>query len=255
MWNSDRRLAAPGLRALGALLPLLLCLGCVEHTLVEFARGPEPFPVASPPPPPSDGAIWRGGTASGSFLYFDRKARGVGDLVTVLVAESVSAEGSANTQLGKNQGYSASLTSDIGFTDLLQEGAEKIFNLFGVDGGGDAEPGTTVNVVDAEGASNFTGDGQTSRSGSFAAVITCRVIQALPGGLLHIRGRRQIVVNHDLQMITVEGLVRREDISINNTVASTALADARLTYDGIGVIDDKQRPSLVSRLMDWIYPF
>ena len=70
-----------------------------------------------------------------------------------------------------------------------------------------------------------------------------------------VRGRRTIVVNHELQLLTVEGLVRRDDIGIDNTVASTALAEARLTLDGVGVIDDKQRPPLFARFLDWFYPF
>ncbi len=62
-------------------------------------------------------------------------------------------------------------------------------------------------------------------------------------------------MNHEEQILTVEGLVRREDIGINNTVASAALAEAMFAFDGKGVVDDKQRPSVVARLMDWAFPF
>jgi flagellar L-ring protein precursor FlgH len=63
------------------------------------------------------------------------------------------------------------------------------------------------------------------------------------------------LVNHELQLVTVEGLVRRQDIAIDNTVSSTQLADVRFTFDGVGVIDDKQRPPLVGRMLDWVLPF
>ena len=94
-----------------------------------------------------------------------------------------------------------------------------------------------------------------TRAGNFTSIVACRVVEVLPGGIFHIYGRREMIVNHELQLLTVEGLVRREDIGINNTVLSSALADARLTYDGIGVIDDKQRPPLLARWMDWLFPF
>ena len=81
------------------------------------------------------------------------------------------------------------------------------------------------------------------------------MVNVLPGNVFHIRGRRSLLVNHEEQFLTLEALVRQEDISINNTVSSVSLAEARLTVDGIGVIDDKQRPPLFARVIDWIYPF
>ncbi len=231
--------------------------GCIETALRE-ATMPRRYetPPQGPTPPPTEGAVWNGGTRGGSFLYFDRKARGVGDLVTVLVAENPSASGSASTALDHSNSYNATLNSDIGFNQLLANGAGDVFGLLGVDGaGGDGTAGTEVNVIEANGGSQYDGNGTTSRAAQITATVTCRVVEVLPGGVFHIMGQRQIVVNHDLQWITVEGLVRREDIRIDNTVASAALADAKLTFDGLGTIDDKLRPPLVARLLHWLYPF
>ena len=242
------------------LLILLLCgvqLGCIEASLQE-AMLPRRYPIPREEhkEPPTEGAIWSGGTAGGSFLYFDRKARGVGDLVTVLVAENPQASGTASTALDHTSKYDATLNSDIGFNQLLAEGAGQVFDVFGVNGaGGSGTPGTEINILKANGGSEYDGQGTTKRSGKFTAIVTCRVVEVLPGGLFHVFGQRQIVVNHDLQWITVEGLVRREDISIDNTVPSSVLADAKLTFDGIGTIDDKLRPPLIARILDWIYPF
>lgn len=242
------------------LLPLLLLLGgtaCVEHALVEaFDPTEYPLPSASSPPPGQDGAVWRGETASGSFLYFDRKARGVGDLVTVVMLENLSAEGSANTELDRESEISARVSSDLGITDLLQAAARQVLKLFGVAFTGTQVPaGQELNAITSETETNFEGDGTTNRASQFSGVVTCRIVNALPGGVFHIYGKRRILVNHELQLVTVEGLVRRKDINIDNTVASTQLADAKLTFDGIGVIDDKQRPALFARVIDWLYPF
>lgn len=231
--------------------------GCVEFALRESML---PSTVEIPPPPPAapplPGAIWSGGAAAGSFLYFDRKARGLGDLVTVVIRENLSAQGTANTALDKKSTLSANGSSDLGFVDALQDGAGKLFDLLGV--GTDrvvAAPGATLNAVDTDHESSFAGDGSTQRRSTMSGVLTCRVIEALPGDVFRIQGRRQILVNHELQLVTVEGLVRRQDIAIDNTVSSTQLADVRLTFDGIGVIDDKQRPPLLGRLLDWVLPF
>lgn len=240
-----------------AVLVGIASAGCVEHALREklTEKPDEPIPVPELAPP-SEGGIWRGETASGSFLFFDRKARGPGDLVTVLVVEKMSAQGSANTKLEKDSQLGASATSDVGFTGFLQKLYTGFFGFLGVSNPGTNVPaGQSLNVLAADTSSSFEGDGETSREGEFNAVLTCRVLEVLPGGVLRLRGRREIVVNHELQILTLEGLVRREDVGINNTVLSTALADARLTYDGIGVVDDKQRPPLVARLFDWLYPF
>jgi len=256
MWSCERGKQL-GLLLLTLLLPTLLATGCVEHALVEsFAPTHYPLATPLPAPPASEGAIWRGGTASGSFLYYDRKTRGLGDLVTVVLAETLAASGSANTSLSKDSTLGADLTSDLGFTDLLQSAAGKIFDWIGVTPSGATVPaGTSVNVVEANQGSEFSGDGETARDASMRGVVTCQVVEVLPGAIYHIYGRRKILVNHEMQMITVDGLVRRADIGIDNSVRSTQLADVKLTFDGIGVIDDKQRPPLLARVFDWIYPF
>jgi flagellar L-ring protein precursor FlgH len=239
-----------------ALLLLLLSGGCVEHALIDDNR---PGDYTAMPEPeleaPEPGSIWRGNTASGSFLFFDRKARGVGDLITVLIVEDFRASGSAETKLGRSSSIDASLSSDIGITDVFQRAAHWFFGLFGDDPGPILPAGADVNALRAQVGNDFDGDGETTREGSFQGIVTCRVLQALPRGVFHIRGRRSIIVNHEEQVLTVEGLVRREDIGINNTVLSSALAEAKLAFDGLGVIDDKQRPSVVARMMDWFFPF
>ena len=237
---------------------LVLSSGCVEHAYHPQNRPGDYDPVPDPvsrSTPPEAGAIWRGDTASGSFLFFDRKARGVGDLITVLVVEDFSATGSASTSLGKGSSITATANSDIGLTDAYQKATQWFFRLLGADPGATLPAGTDVNALTASYQNDFDGDGTTSRAGSFQGVVTCRVLRVLPRGVFHIQGRRSIIVNHEEQVLTVEGLVRREDIGINNTVLSSNLGEARLAFDGRGVIDDKQRPSLVARVMDWLYPF
>ena len=254
MWRSSRTIQRAALCA--AVVVALAQTACVEHALRKENRTPDysdlPRVEAQAP---EDGSVLRGQSASGSLLFLDRKARGVGDLVTVIVMETMSAAGSAETRTGKSSGIDARASSDIGITDALQGAARWFFGIFGLTLPAPIATGQEVNILQSDTTTEFEGDGETIREGSISAVVTCRVIAELEGNVFHVKGRRSLIVNHEKQILTVEGLVRREDISINNTVPSTALAEAQLGFDGFGVIDDKQRPSLMGRLMDWAYPF
>mgnify|MGYP005848266523 CR=1 FL=1 len=252
MSRSDARL----LRAAACAVLALALGGCVETALREVRQPFDYAPLAEPPrPAPTEGAIYPGYFASGSFLSFDRKARGVGDLVTVVVSERSRASSDAATQVERDSSVSARLRSDVGLQDLVAKPIGEILGLLLAADRRDVPAGSDLDVVDAATVSEFDGSGTTSRGGRFDAVITCRVVAELPNDVLHVRGRRAIVVNHELQYMTVEGLVRREDIGIDNVVSSSALGDARITIDGLGVIDDKQRPGWLARILAWTLPF
>lgn len=245
-------------RALLLVAAIAAALGCAGKPFpgrsLDFDYEPLPA-LETAPPPPADGAIWPGRTASGSFLFFDNKAQGRGDLVTVIIDEDISAEGSATTDLQGSSEMSTGLSSDVGLADLVSKIFREFVEFFGVDAPGGPAPGANLNVIQSTNDNNYEGEGSTERSGRFTANITCRVIGVLPGKIFHIQGRRSLLINAEEQLLTLEALVRQEDIGINNTVPSSVLAEARMRLDGIGVVDDKQRPGWAQRITDWIYPF
>ena len=104
-------------------------------------------------------------------------------------------------------------------------------------------------------ANSLKGAGDTSRNTSVTAKISARVIRVLDNGNLIIEGRRQVTVNADDQFILITGIVRPEDITAENTVASQYVADARVLYTGEGIINDKMRPGWLTRIVDWAWPF
>ncbi len=251
--------ASRGTRALLLVVVVAFTMpltGCVEKALRERDELMNYDPIEiSEPEISSDGSIFQGRTSAGSYLFFDSKARKAGDLLTVMIVEQTRAQGDAATELESERTMSGTLSSDIGLTGLITKPAKKILGFFGLGGQDNAvADGAELNVVSSSMTNDFSGEGRTSRSGSFTGVVTCRVLHVLPGGILHIRGRRWVVINHDAQYLTIEGLVRPEDLSINNTVTSNFVAEMSLSYDGLGVIDDKQRPGWVARIFDWIYP-
>ena len=155
-------------------------------------------------------------------LYADRRARRVGDIVTIIITESSKASKSSATQTSKKSGTNGSLSEFFGLGGMPVK--------MGVDAGSD-----------------YTGSGTTTRSGSMEAKISAFVKQVLPNGALSLEGTRQVTVNDDVQIIRISGIVRPEDVRADNSVLSMYMADARIEYIGEGPI--AQRPGIVSRIL------
>ncbi len=157
-------------------------------------------------------------------LTADKRAWRAGDVLTVQVVENSSASANANTTTEKNGGLRLGWKSTT------------------------SERDASLSMGD-----NFNGRGQIQRSGKLLAQITVTVQAVDPvSGLLQVAGEQQILVNDEKQEIRLEGRVRPVDILDNNTVLSTRLADARISYVGDGVLGEKQRPGILTRLLSWL---
>ena len=155
-------------------------------------------------------------------LTGDRKAYRPGDLLTVLIYENSSASSTANTTAGRD--------ADVGF------------DIAGI-GNGRAGGLRFQNQTD--------GRGKTVREGRVLAQITVAVQDVLPNGDLTVSGEQLLEVNNERQQIKVAGRVRRQDISVANTVLSTRVADAQISYVGTGDLSDRQRPGWWQRALTW----
>ena len=109
--------------------------------------------------------------------------------------------------------------------------------------------------IGATQSSDFKGNGETKQESEFEATVATRIVRKLPGNLLQVEGARRIRVNHETQFLVVRGLIRQRDISSDNTIPSTSLAEAQIEIYGQGILDDKQRPGWLSRILDNIFPF
>ena len=219
---------------------VLLLVGCATP-YGGINAGTEPVEVNAPAPryseskapiPADEMSLWSDDIPFGE-LFSDPKARRVGDIVTIQVAESSSASNSADTNTDRESSLSAGISEFFGLDAAdLQD--------FSVSG---------------ELQSGFEGSGKTSRSGSLEAFITARVVEVLPNRNLKIIGSREIMVNNEKQIMTIYGVVRPRDISDANVVLSAFVADARIVYSGAGIVDDRQRPGWVANTLNTIWPF
>jgi flagellar L-ring protein precursor FlgH len=192
----------------------------------------------------SDGSLWH----DSASLYEDRKAKRVNDLLTILIVENVTAQNTASTTDSRNS------TGDYAIADLF--GANTDFGIQKLPIIKKLYPGLNFTpTASGSSKSGYTGKGDTSRKGTITATITAKVIEVLPNTNMVIESRKEVVVNNEKQIIVLRGIVRPDDVSTNNTVTSTYVADAQIYLVGDGVLDDKQSQGWMVRALDKVWPF
>jgi len=220
--------------------PALQQMQAKEETVHQSA----PEPSAN-----NDGSLWRV-RSSLNGMFVDTKARNVGDIVTVQIDESAKATNKANTATGRTSSLEAGIEKLFGVEDWWQ-------NQVLPDISNDLPKIDPFGNPSVKGSlkSNFAGDGETTRSGTLSAFITCRVVDVLPNGTLKIVGTREVMVNHENQLIILSGVIRPRDISDENIILSTFISNAKIAYSGSGIVDDRQKPGWLANLLNNVWPF
>lgn len=231
------------------LFPLLASLvlsGCV--TPPPKPDDPYYAPVLPRTPLPAaqnSGAIYQPGFETN--LYDDRKAYRVGDIITITLSERTQASKKAGSSMSKDSSAKLGLTSLFG-------GGVSIDN-----------PSTSLNPLKAEdlsldvgysGTRDTDGESDANQSNSLTGSITVTVAEVLPNGILAVRGEKWMTLNTGDELVRIAGLVRADDIATDNTVSSTRIANARITYSGTGAFADASQPGWFDRFfMNPLFPF
>ncbi|BAN49757.1 flagellar basal body L-ring protein FlgH [Metapseudomonas resinovorans] len=231
------------------LLPLLgvaLIQGCVQPA----PRPNDPYyaPVLPRTPLPaaqSNGAIYQAGFETN--LYDDRKAYRVGDIITITLNERTQASKNANSQIQKDS------NANIGLTSLFGGGV----SVNNPNGGLNPLDAARLSLDAEYNASRDTkGDSKAGQSNSLSGSITVTVSEVLPNGILAVRGEKWLTLNTGDELVRIAGMVRADDIGTDNTVPSTRVADARITYSGTGAFADASQPGWFDRFfMSPLFPF
>ena len=175
-------------------------------------------------------SLWRDGRQGA--LFTDLRASRLGDIVTVLVVESSSTDRKAETNTKKESDNQLNLSNFFGNTHFL------------------AGPAGNKGRFDFAGNNEQKASGNITRQDTVTAQIPARVMKILDNGLLLVEGRRAVVVNDETQTLAFSGVVRPEDITPENTVRSTLVADAEVTIVGKGILAEKQSPGILQRIFD-----
>jgi flagellar L-ring protein precursor FlgH len=193
-----------------------------------------PLPAAA-----NNGSIYQAGFEQN--LYSDRKAFRVGDIITITLNERTQASKNANSQIDKTSETSVGLTSlfGSGLTTNNPIGS----NDLSLNAGYGADRASK-------------GDSKSGQSNSLTGSITVTVADVLPNGIIAVRGEKWLTLNTGDELVRIAGLVRADDIATDNTVPSTRVADARITYSGTGAFADASQPGWFDRFfLSPMFPF
>lgn len=225
------------------LLGLLgLLSGCASMQPTPDRYRPA-YPPVSTPPPQTGGAIYQAGY--NMTLFEDIKARRIGDTITIVLQERTQASKDAKTETSKDNSVSVDnptlLGSELKFdTPFLPHSEGRSSNL-----------GTSLSSNQA-----FKGEGTSSQGNSLTGNITVTISDVLPNGNLVVRGEKWLTLNQGDEYIQISGIVRPYDIKADNTVLSSQVADARITYSGKGFVADSNSMGWLSRFFaSVIWPF
>jgi flagellar L-ring protein precursor FlgH len=179
----------------------------------------------------ANGAIFQAGMERP--LFEDRRARRVGDVLTVNLVERTSAQKSANSSAARNSALSGGIS------------ASSKLPLSGLNG----------LSAEAQVDSSFSGEGAAAANNVFTGTITVTVIDVLSNGNLLVSGEKMLAINQGNEYIRFSGVVNANHITTSNTVQSTQVADARIEYRGSGFIDESNTMGWLQRFFVAILPF
>lgn len=201
--------------AILALVVVAGLVGCANRSEVRQLAAPMTRPPVDVPTPQVTGAIYRPDLQQRT-LFDDRRARRVGDSLTIVLQERVTSNKQAATSLERSE------SSDI---SVGRVSGLPLKTLQGIGFSHD----TSLNADNS---------GSSSRSGNFTGTIAVTVAEVLPNGNLLVSGDKQIQINTGVEHLRFSGIVNPVDVRPNNTILSTAVANARLEYREEGFIGD-----------------
>ncbi|MCP4293696.1 MAG: flagellar basal body L-ring protein FlgH [bacterium] len=163
---------------------------------------------------------------TGESLISNLKAHRIGDLITIIITESSSADATSKTKANNKSETSGG--PGLGFLDFVKPWDLSVEN-------------------------KYTGDGNTQRSGNLSAEMTARITEVLHNGDFRLEGSRMVNVNGEKTIIEITGICRPKDITPDNTIMSTYISDALIAYNGSGMVNDAAKPGVITKVINWLF--
>jgi flagellar L-ring protein precursor FlgH len=243
------------IRSLALFLPALTLSACGSLERMENIGRPPPLsaiespkekkgykPVRMPMPPRvvsvhNPHSLWR----TGSRAFFkDQRARQVGDIVTANVRITDKAKLNNKTARSRKGDEGGSVDALFGFTGPIKRVLKNT---------------DTTTTAKLNSSSSSEGEGTVDRAENLSITMAAVIMQVLPNGNMVVEGKQEVRVNFEVRELIVAGIVRPEDISADNTIDSTKIAEARISYGGRGQITDVQQPRYGQQVLDILLPF
>lgn len=198
-----------------------------------------PMPENAPPQKQYANSLWQPGARA---FFRDGRAARVGDILKVTISINDKAEVNNETQGKRDINNQSEAPALAGFEDKLVHflPAAKL---------------NPAKILDITGATDTKGKGTIKRKEQIQTQVAALITQILPNGNFVIDGKQEMNINNEMREISVKGVIRPQDISSDNTVDSTQIAEARITYGGRGQLSDVQQPRWGGQVIDVISPF
>lgn len=184
-------------------------------------------------------SLWRE-SQTGNEPYRDFRAWQPMDLVTIVVTETSLGRHTADTEIKSKSEFLAAIEHFLGLEQQTQNWSQ---------------PPDLNALIQASTQNNFKGEGRTIRQGQLNARLSAVVAEVLPSGLLRIEGEKIIAVNNEEQIMVISGLVRQRDISSDNEVNASKIAQIRIDYYGNGTVGEAQYGGWLARALRIVWPF
>lgn len=194
-------------------------------------------PMSARPAPTADvivnpGAIFQPDTAR-LRLYEDKRARFVGDTLTIVIEEKNTASKKSSGTADRSSSVDLKVPTVAGFPAKTFQGAD----------------------IEATSGNTFAGKGDAASNNIFQGNLAVTVIEVFPNGNLLVSGEKQVTINQGTEFIRFSGVVNPVYITSSNAVSSTRVADARIEYRGNGYINEAQTMGWLSRVFNLVWPF
>ena len=177
---------------------------------------------------PSNGSIYS--TSSSGLFSSDRRAKKVGDILSVTLSETFS----SNKAVTNSSAKADNIGAEVGPTGFM-----KNFRLSG----------------SVAKTNSFAGSMATNQSNSLSGTLSATIVRVFPNGNLEIKGQKKLRITEGTEYIRLSGIIRPGDISTTNTVSSAKIAEAQIEYVGAGILDSATKPGWGSKIFRAISPF
>jgi flagellar L-ring protein precursor FlgH len=181
--------------------------------------------------------------SAAASIYGDPLAHSVGDLVTIVVDLQNTLAKAQQTKTSKDTALTAVLNSLLYPTDSTNHG----YNFLNYHG---ANPTTSWSSTQS-----FNGGGTVNNTETASTTIQAKVIEVLPNGVLRVAASRMSRAGQEDTSMVLTGLVRPDDLSTSNTIASSRVADLEILQKGKGTLTDDQKKGWLTKFYEFIEPF
>ena len=214
-----------------ALLALVMTSACTTTPPTNVHQPMSARPSPRFDAPSGNGAIFQAGYSRP--LFEDRRARFVGDTITINITESTTASAKSNSKLDKSNTSKAGISAMAGLP-------------------GQSFLGMNLNATSSNA---FNGKGEAANNNVFTGSITATVIDVMPNGNLLVSGEKQLAIGHEQEFVRISGVVNPSFVDFSNSIDSSKVADARIEYKSAGQISEGQLMGWLARFFLNVLPF